>query len=219
MTRIISVVLISLCLMLSSNVFAGKSYWTCSSFFINKDGYLGTAGHCVEGSKNLYVIIDNDMYPAEVVVADYQNDVAIIKIDRKTPKYLDLALAPNDDQIIYILGYPLPDVRGWNLKVKKGRVVDSDGGYYTAEGGSCQGNSGGAVVNSSNNVVGVLTFGVGSSPCAYYVGIQKIRHLIVLAQIYDVRVTIPVASSARIYNTKTILDLDIKRVPILLGNN
>lgn len=215
----IRIITITLTLLLTTSSFAGKA-WICSSFYINGDGYLATASHCVEGAKILTVVGQDRQYREAVLVAeDLVNDVAIIKVKGKSPDYYDIGLIPNEDKVVYILGYPIPETRGWNLKSKKGYVDRSFDGYYRIRGGTCEGNSGGPVVNSSNNVIGVLTFGYGSSPCAYYVGAQKIQHVLKLARQEGVEITIRIKDPVRLFSSEQSLDLDTAKTPILYGSS
>jgi len=214
----IRIIMAFLLLSVSSLSFAGKSYsWQCSSFFINSEGYIATAAHCINHSEDIAVIVNKQWNKAKVIAVDYDNDVAIIKINKYTPDYFKIAIRPNSDDVVYILGYPLVDQRGYDLKIQKGSVKSENQKLYRVAGGSCEGNSGGAVVNSSNNVIGVLSFGYGSSPCAYFVGVRKIQHVLFLAKIYNIRVDVPAAQGPMLYNEDRVRNADIHKVPILYG--
>jgi V8-like Glu-specific endopeptidase len=213
MVRIISIII---GLLLTGSSFAGN--WLCTSFFINDQGYVVTAGHCVKGAKELIVVSHKVWYNAKLVVVDYDNDVAILKIDKYTPDHYNAGSGVNADKKVYILGYPIPDVRGYNLKIKTGYIAQRKSTFYQIAGGTCQGNSGGPVVNSSNDVVGILSFGYGSTPCAYYVGAMFIDHVLILAQIFDIPIQVNVAGSAGLFTEKEVYEMDVERTPILLGS-
>lgn len=116
--------------LLFTNVTYASGSWVCSSFIINGEGYLATAGHCVEHAKDMFVVIDKKWYKAELIASDYENDVAIIKINKATPDYFHIGLNPNSDRVAYILGYPIPDTLGYDLKIKKSKVIKDNGTYY-----------------------------------------------------------------------------------------
>src|SRR5579863_4363960 len=55
-----------------------------SGFVIDPRGYVITNYHVVQGAQNIEVILgDRVHYPAKIVGADEQNDVALVKIDPK----------------------------------------------------------------------------------------------------------------------------------------
>lgn len=193
------------------------SSWTCSSFIINDSGYIGTAGHCVKDAKQLYVQYNNVVYEAKLIAVDYDNDSAIVKINEKTPDYYRMEDPINNKDPLYVLGYPIPDMRGWGLKIKSGNILREDNGGYIVSGGTCQGNSGGPVVNSNNKLLGILVAGYGSVPCAFYIYVEKIKHIIFLAQIYDIPLNISVVPSVKIYTKEEILDQNKNKTPVLMG--
>lgn len=195
--------------------------WLCTAFYINGDGYLATASHCVKNAAKMEIMgIDKKVKKAKLVAVDYDNDVAIIKVDGKSPDYYNIGLYPNADSRIYILGYPLPEIRGFNLKSKDGYILNDYGTAYRAAGGTCEGNSGGPVVNSSNQVIGVLVAGYGSSPCAYYVEIEKIQNVIALAvKLHiDMEIIVPSLQDAGNLTLQGSLDKDTAKTPIFLGS-
>jgi len=147
------------CLALLVNPVEAAGSWSCSSFFINPDGYIATAQHCVAGGDSFTIKYKGHLVKAEVVATDWFHDVAILKTGLKQTPYLSLSEIVNKDQYMGIIGYPL-----WSIKpvlsvgTGKPSFFTQAGIYVTA--GTCQGNSGGPILNDSGVVIGVLTEGV-----------------------------------------------------------
>lgn len=189
--------LLLLLLLLPSLVFGG-SIWSGSGFFINDSGSIATAAHMVKDAAVLKVLYHNKVYVARLVAVDYQHDVAIIKIDEKETPQFDLQLAKAFGQKIYILGYPLPEQLGMDLKLSAGIIThpraDSDG-RFVLKGLACGGNSGGPIVDEENSAVGVLVAGLAlpgihCSTITFGSDIKYVVHLAVLSgtpTIYKIR--------------------------------
>lgn len=162
------------------NSFFGASTQTAtgSGIIISEDGYILTNNHVVSGNssssyyeitgaKSVKVTLYNDetVYDAEIVGKDDQTDLAVIKINKTG---LTKATLGNSDNVkvgefAMAVGCPL----GLNTTVTSGiisavnRTVNtSDGGKYIAiqtDAAINSGNSGGALVNSKGEVIGINT--------------------------------------------------------------
>lgn len=80
-----------------------------TAWFINKDGYALTAHHVISSNKNYSVIhLDrNTETKVKVIAIDKNYDLALLKIDVKTPQYLSFSremLEPG--MSLRALGYP-----------------------------------------------------------------------------------------------------------------
>lgn len=156
--------------------------YLCSGFFITTDGYIGTAGHCVSSNAPLSVEYKSRVYSAILIDIDRKHDVAIYKIAAINTPALPIGTPSKIGDTVFILGYPIPNWLGYNLKIHRGRVTNIWPAAYISNGASCEGNSGGPVVNSKNQVIGVLTAGFGSNPCSNSTYIVKIYYIELLAQ-------------------------------------
>jgi len=176
-----------------------------------------TANHCVEGSTKLIIVYEGKIVEAKVVITDKDDDSAIIRTGLKGTPYLELGLMPNTDNVVHILGFPIPEFRGYDLKIKDGESVrqDSNGDYLLAAG-SCQGNSGGPVVNSSNLAIGILTAGWGA-PCSYYSFAETIVSVINMALVEGVPITVPLFLLNTRYTKADIFKQDQSAVKLLFG--
>lgn len=146
-----------------------------SGFIISDDGYILTNEHVVNGAIEIIVTLtDGSKYPAKIVGMDRTVDIALLKItpDRKL-KYL--VFADSDDLIIgewaIALGNPFglfdinnqPTVTVGVISATKRDfgLVDGSHSYQNmiqTDAAINGGNSGGPLVNSAGEVVGVNTF-------------------------------------------------------------
>lgn len=146
-----------------------------SGFIISDDGYILTNDHVVNGAIEIIVTMtDGSKYPAKIVGTDRTVDVAVLKItpERKL-KYL--TFADSDDLIIgewaIALGNPFglfdinnqPTVTVGVISATKRDfgLIDGSHSYQNmiqTDAAINGGNSGGPLVNSAGEVVGVNTF-------------------------------------------------------------
>jgi S1-C subfamily serine protease len=147
---------------------------TGTGFFINKSGCLLTAGHVVmkkNGTeKNLHILVHGDFKPrkAWVIIANDMLDMAMVCSEVKPPHVLKIVGTEsiNRGDRVYALGHTAG--RMWNLT----EGVVSRMGYKLHRGSMkgwwmpkydlwittfiSWGNSGGPIVNSHGDVVGML---------------------------------------------------------------
>lgn len=134
-----------------------------TAFVVSPDGVLVTCAHVIEDAKEIEVQLGDKTYFAEVIDVDEETDLAILKIDAK--KLKPLPLADSDiaqlGQDVRAVGYPLSDVLGTGVKVTRGTIsgiLQRDGQkQLQIDAAVNPGNSGGPVVNSLGEVVGVAS--------------------------------------------------------------
>lgn len=190
--------------------------WSGTAFFINNNGYLATAGHVVKGATYLIVVYKGNYYPATVVAADYDKDVAIVHINTTNTS---LALQPNykDYELVFVVGYPKPDELGTSLKVQAGYIysITDDLSMNTY---SCGGDSGGAIVNSNNEVVGILVAGYNmTDDCSYRSIGVLVNDLIYLAIKSGVNINIVNNNNSNNYSGKDIRNMNQDNVVLIEG--
>ncbi len=151
-------------------VYTQKVQGLGSGFIISADGYILTNDHVAGNAKEITVTLTNgSKYNATLVGTDQVSDVALLKIDEKNLPYIRLG---NSDDVItgewaIALGNPFglfdisdkPTVTvgvvsatGINLKAQEGRVYK---GMIQTDAAINSGNSGGPLVNSLGEVIGV----------------------------------------------------------------
>ena len=148
-----------------------KSESLGSGFFISEDGYILTNNHVVKGADDILVrLSDTKEFHAELVGADAETDIALIKIksDEKMP-YLELG---DSDSILVgdwaiAVGNPFPQL-GLDRTVtvgvisalgRSGLVFGQDNpifqNYIQTDASINPGNSGGPLVDIYGNVIGI----------------------------------------------------------------
>ncbi len=143
--------------------------WSGSGIVIGEK-YIATNNHVVEGANTLVVNgINGDMntsYRVQVVAIDKNNDLAIVKIvDEKfkgfgtVPYGFKLTTADVGTEI-FVLGYPMTDIMGEEIKVTNG-IISAKTGFqgdvstYQMTAPIQPGNSGGPVFDYNGNLIGI----------------------------------------------------------------
>ena len=144
------------------------SMWSGSGFALY-DNYIATNYHVVDNAQTIYIYgIHGDHtkgYPAVVVAADMDNDLAILKIEGTVIPNESIPYAIRNSicevgEKIYAIGYPRTDILGDNVKITDG-IVNSKSGYkndmsrYQISATLHQGNSGGPIFDNNGNVMGI----------------------------------------------------------------
>jgi len=142
-----------------------------TGFFLSTGGLLATNAHVIEGASRIEATVQSDggtfTYVVKVILADKQNDIAILQIDDdkyKTIAGIPYSIVENSDigAKVFTIGYPLNDVMGDNYKVTDGIIssktgIADDVRYYQISVPIQPGNSGGPLFNKDGNVVGLTT--------------------------------------------------------------
>lgn len=139
-----------------------------SGVIISEDGYIVTNNHVIEDGKRLEVTLnDNRKFPAKLIGVDPSTDLALLKIDASNLKYL---IFGNSDSIrigewVLAVGNPfnLESTVTAGIVSAKGRSIDILDDAYRVESfiqtdaAVNPGNSGGALVNTNGELVGINT--------------------------------------------------------------
>jgi S1-C subfamily serine protease len=161
-----------------------------SGFIISSDGFIVTNHHVIEGATEIKVsLADGRIIAGDLKGADPSTDIAVLKIYETGLKSLSFAdsdaLQPG--QIAIAIGNPLGlqhsvtagvvSALGRTLRANNGRMIDD---VIQTDAALNPGNSGGPLVNSLGQVIGVntatimsaqgLCFAVSSNLAAYVAG-------------------------------------------------
>jgi serine protease Do len=135
-----------------------------SGVIVRADGYILTNHHVIDGADQVRVeLSDGRLLTAEVVGSDPPSDLAVLKIDeRDLPT---LALANSDEvrvgDVVLALGNPLGVGQTVTMGIvsAKGRAVGAGDGsfedFIQTDAPINRGNSGGALVSTSGELVGI----------------------------------------------------------------
>lgn len=172
------------------------------------NGYVVTNHHVIDGAKGISVKgikgIMNSGYAAEVVASDKVNDIAILKIaDYRfdgfgtIPYSVSTRMADVGEEV-FVLGYPLTQALGNEIKLTNG-IVSSRTGYqgdvstYQMSAPVQPGNSGGPMFDSKGNIIGIVVAGVpGAENVGYAI---KTSYLKILIESAGLNVKLPSKNS------------------------
>jgi 2-alkenal reductase len=140
-----------------------------SGVIIDPQGYVVTNNHVVEGGQSLQVIYsDGTSADVTVVGTDMVADLAVLKVNGPVPAVATLGdsniLEPGQTAIA--IGSPLGNFRGTvtvGVVSALNRSVGGQQGLIQTDAAINNGNSGGPLINSSGQVIGINTLVVRSS--------------------------------------------------------
>ncbi len=138
-----------------------------SGFIIDPRGYILTNYHVVEGAQSIEVVLgDQSRHSAKYIGADQRNDVALIKIEPKGKELTVLKLGDSSaiqvGQKVLAIGNPFGFQSTLTTGVVSalGRTVQTSQTTFIEEAIQTdaainQGNSGGPLIDSHGNVIGI----------------------------------------------------------------
>lgn len=135
-----------------------------TGFLIDGKGYLVTNAHVISRMKNIY--IENgkgDFYRAEALYTDKEVDLAILKITDtafKAVTNLPYSIKKGNSELgeqFFTLGFPRNEIVYGEGYLSAESGSDGDSSAYQLNVSANPGNSGGPVINSKGEIIGIIT--------------------------------------------------------------
>ncbi len=141
---------------------------TGSGAILDSDGHIITNYHVIDGADQIEITLaSNKSYPAVVVGGDKEQDIAVLKVDAPADELTPITLGSSDrlrvGQRVYVLGNPF----GWDGTLSTGIVSSLNRDLPSRVPGRMMqaliqtdaamnpGNSGGPLLNTSGQVIGM----------------------------------------------------------------
>ncbi|MEO5675384.1 MAG: Do family serine endopeptidase [Chitinophagales bacterium] len=144
-----------------------------SGVIISDDGYIVTNNHVIDGGNKIQVVLSNkSSYEGTVIGTDPTTDLALVKIDQKNLPFIRFGNSDSVEvgQWVLAVGNPfnlestvtagIVSAKGRNIGIIKthdsnGRQANGIEAYIQTDAAVNPGNSGGALVNTSGQLVGI----------------------------------------------------------------
>ncbi|MGI6168693.1 MAG: S1C family serine protease [Christensenellales bacterium] len=161
-----------------------------SGVIISADGYIVTNNHVVVGASAIQVVLsDETEHTASVVGTDAETDIAVLKIQGDAFPYIELGNSSElkVGDLAVVIGNPLGELSGTvtsGIISALNREVTVEGTTMTllqTDAAVNQGNSGGALLNSQGDLVGIVnakTSAVGVEGLAYAIPIDLAKPIV-----------------------------------------
>lgn len=144
----------------------GRSYVSPglgSGAFISKEGHVVTNYHVIDGVSEVQVVTnDGKKFPARIIGANRERDVALLKVENGKTDFPALAFANSDDakvgQLVFAVGNPFGlsgTVTQGIISARDRHLSDGALNYLQTDTVINPGNSGGPLVNIKGEIVGI----------------------------------------------------------------
>lgn len=135
---------------------------TGTGFYVTGDGYLITNAHVVRGCAEINFSFNGTTQTTNVLAIDNNDDLALLKSNDSTGRYVTLRGGPGirAGENIVVLGYPLPGILSGELTVTSGLInalsgIEGRVSQFQFSAPIQPGNSGGPILDSYGNLVGI----------------------------------------------------------------
>jgi len=144
---------------------AQRAFGLGSGVIISPRGYILTNQHVVEAADEIEVALaDGKKFAAKVVGNDPETDLAVLKVDAQNLPAITLGQAENlrVGDVVLAIGNPLGVGQTVTMGIisalhRTGLSINTFENFIQTDAAINQGNSGGALIDSSGNLVGINT--------------------------------------------------------------
>lgn len=163
-----------------TNIQVARSFWdpnpievprgSGSGFVWDQDGHIVTNAHVIQGGSRFVVNFQNDPnpYEAKLVASEPRKDIAVLKLEKKPKKLIPINIASSNDLMVGQKAIAIGNPFGFDHSMSVGTVsalgrkIDGIGGVkihdmIQTDAAINVGNSGGPLLNSQGNLIGMNT--------------------------------------------------------------
>ena len=141
-----------------------------SGVIVSEDGYIITNNHVIEDADEVNVMfIDGEEIEAEIIGADRETDIAVLKVDVRDLPYIkignseetrvgEFVLAigsPLDENLAHTVSFGIVSAKGRTIGLLQGRDYLGFEDFIQTDAAINPGNSGGALINLNGELVGI----------------------------------------------------------------
>ncbi|MCC7260566.1 MAG: trypsin-like peptidase domain-containing protein [Alphaproteobacteria bacterium] len=135
-----------------------------TGFFVSNRGYVITNNHVIEGCSTAMIRGAVNPVDAQVVAVDKENDLALLKTTVQPQRTATMRISDKSVRVgdpVMVMGYPQEHGISGVYKVMEASVVGMQGPlneptWIQFTSSAQQGNSGGPLLDTSGNVIGVI---------------------------------------------------------------
>lgn len=139
-----------------------------SGFIISPDGHILTNNHMIENAVSVKITtLEGKIYDAKIIGTDKKSDVALLKVNGKNLRYVNLGDSSKVEvgEWVLAIGNPLGDILQGDVTVSAG-IVSAKGrqlgiadyeDFIQTDAAINRGNSGGPLVNIKGEVIGMTS--------------------------------------------------------------
>lgn len=209
----------------------GSSQSSGTGFFITPN-LIVTNYHVVANSSDITVTYKSETtLPATILSKDPQNDLVLLKVsgleNAAKPLILGNVREGKEGNTVYTVGFPMPDELGTRAKISEG-IINSIVGYkddlrmFQISLPIQPGNSGGPLLNSKGEVIGVVTSALGFK-FLYNTGIlpqnvnyaMKINYIVNFVNTLPDEVTLPTNVSMENVSATRVMEIAKEAVVLI----
>ena len=192
---------------------AGHRYSLGSGFFISNDGKIATNYHVINGAYSLKVTLysDNTTHSVTKVLGyNKTEDVAIIQIEKQSTPFLEISTdEPKTGDTVYTLGSPMGVTDIFSVGIVSNPSLKVSGIDCIAMTAPIStGNSGGPLINSLGQVVGINTMTITDA--------QNLNFAIKAKQIKSLNINNPVTTASLYSQTLASNAFDILAINVMI---
>ena len=157
-----------------------------SGFIIDPAGYILTAHHVIDKAKEIEIrLADSRRLPVRLIAADAQIDIAILRVQAEDRLPI-ISIGDSDairvGNLAVVFGYPFGRESSMSLGIisRAGRSYPDSASfeYIQTDAGAYPGGSGGPLINSSGQVIGMITMASDRGNMGFATPINVIKRIL-----------------------------------------